>query len=93
MYGNNLNETNYIQEETKSRMTIGNVNHSEDNILSSSLLTKNMKIKTYKIIILRFVLYGCENWSLTLRDKRRMRVFENRALRRIFGRSDMFQFT
>jgi hypothetical protein len=85
MYGNNLNETNYIQEETKSRMTTGNVDHSEENILSSGLLSKNMKIKTYKIIILRVLLYGCETWSLKLKDKRRLRVFENRALRRIFG--------
>jgi hypothetical protein len=42
-------------------------------------------IKTYKIIILRVVLYGCENWSFTLREKRKLRVSENRALRRIFG--------
>jgi hypothetical protein len=44
-----------------------------------------MNIKTYKIIILPVVLYGCETWSLTLREKRRLRVFENRALGRIFG--------
>jgi hypothetical protein len=44
-----------------------------------------VKIKIYKTIILPVVLYGCESWSLTLRDEHRLRVFENRVLRRIFG--------
>ena len=44
-----------------------------------------LKIKIYRTIILPFVLYGCETWSLTLREKRRLRVFENRVLRRLFG--------
>jgi hypothetical protein len=48
------------------------------------LLSQNLKIKVYRIIILPDVLYGCENWSLTLREKCRLRVFENRMLRRIF---------
>ena len=55
------------------------------NILSSSLLSINVKIKIYRTVILHVVLYGCETWSLTLREKRRLRVFENRVLRRIFG--------
>ena len=55
------------------------------NLLSSSLLSKNTKIKIYRIIILPVVLYGCETWSLTLREGHRLRVFENRTLRRIFG--------
>ena len=55
------------------------------NLLSSSLLSKKLKIKIYKIIILPAVLYGCETWSLTLREERRLRVFENRVLRRVFG--------
>jgi hypothetical protein len=46
---------------------------------------KNIKIKIYKIIILPVVLYGCETWSLTLRGKYGLKVFENRVLRRIFG--------
>ena len=46
---------------------------------------QNLKIKIYKTIILPVVLYGCENWSLTLRDERRLMVFENRVLRRVFG--------
>ena len=55
------------------------------NLLSSSLLSKKLKIKIYRTIILPVVLYGCEIWSLTLRDERRLRVFENRMLRRVFG--------
>jgi len=55
------------------------------NLLSSSLLSKNLNIKIYKTIILLVVLYECETWSLTLREERRLRVFENRVLRRIFG--------
>jgi len=53
--------------------------------LSSRLLSKNLKIKTYRIIILPVVLYGCETWSLTLGEERKLRVFENMVLRRIFG--------
>ena len=55
------------------------------NLLSSSLLSKNLKIKIYRNIIFPVVLYGCETWSLTLREERRLRVFENRVLRRVFG--------
>ena len=55
------------------------------NLLSSRLLSKNLKIKIYKTIILPVVLYGCETWSLTLREERKLRVFENRVLRKIFG--------
>ena len=49
------------------------------------MLSKNLKIKIYRTIILPVVLYGCETWSLTLREEHRLRVFENRVLRRIFG--------
>jgi len=55
------------------------------NLLSTNLLSKNLKITIYRTIILPVVLYGCETWSLTLREERRLRVFENRVLRRIFG--------
>ena len=54
------------------------------NLLSSSLLSNNTK-KMYRIINLPVVFYGCETWSLTLREERRLRVFVNRVLRRIFG--------
>ena len=54
-------------------------------MLPSGLLSKNLKIKIYKTIILPLVLYGNETWSLTLREERRLRMFEERVLRRIFG--------
>ena len=53
--------------------------------MSSNLLSKKLKIKIYRTIILPVVLYGCETWSLTLRKERRLRVFENRVLRRVYG--------
>jgi len=53
--------------------------------LSSSLLSKKLKIMIHRTIILPFVLYGCETWSLTLREERRLRVFQNMVLRRVFG--------
>jgi hypothetical protein len=52
--------------------------------LSARLLSRNVKIKIYEAIILPVVLYGCETWSLTFRVEHRLRVFENRVLRRIF---------
>ena len=55
------------------------------NLLYSRLLSKNLKVKIYRNVILPAVLYGCETWSLTLREERKMRVFENMVLRRIFG--------
>jgi hypothetical protein len=53
--------------------------------LSSHLLFRNVKVKIYKTIIVPLVLYGCETWSVTLREEHRLRVFENRVVRRIFG--------
>ena len=55
------------------------------NLLSSSLLSKNLKILIYRTIILPVILYGCETWSLTLREERRLRVFENTMVRKVFG--------
>ena len=55
------------------------------NLLSSSLLSKNLMIEIYRIIILPVVVDGCETWSLTLREESRLRVFVNRVLRKIFG--------
>jgi hypothetical protein len=49
------------------------------------LLSRNVKVKIYKTIILPIVLYGCQTWSLTLREEHRLRLFENRVLMRIFG--------
>jgi hypothetical protein len=84
--GITLTDKNSIQEEIKSRLRSGNAcYHSVQNIFSSSLLSKNIKIKIYRTIILPVVLYGCETWSLTLRKERRLRMFEDRVLRRIIG--------
>jgi len=84
--GTTLTNQNSIQEEIKSRLKLGNAcYHSVQNLLSSRLLSKNVKIKIYRTIIPPVVLYGCEIWSLTLREKRRLTVFENRMLRRVFG--------
>jgi len=78
--GTTLTNQNSIQEEIKSRLKLGNAcSLSVQNLLSSRLLYKNLKIMIYVSIILPVVLYGCETWSLTLR------VFENRVLRRVFG--------
>src|SRR5215813_11437482 len=74
--GTMLTDQNYIQEEIKSRLKLRNAcYYSVQNRLSSSLLSKKLKIKIYRTIILHVVLYGCETWSLTLREDRRLRVF------------------
>ena len=84
--GANLTNQNSIAEEIKSRSRSGSAcYHSVQNLLSSRLLSKNLKIKIYRTIILPVVLYGCETWLLTLRKERKLRVFENMLLRRIFG--------
>ena len=84
--GTTLTNKNSIQEEIKSWLKLGNAcYYSVQNLLSSSLLSKNLKIKIYRTIILPVVLYGCVTWSLTLREECRLRVFENRVLRRVFG--------
>jgi len=75
-----------VQEEIKSNLRLGNAcYHSVQNLLYSGLLSKNLMIKIYRTIILTVVLYGCETWSLTLREQRGLREFENRVLRGIFG--------
>jgi hypothetical protein len=84
--GTTLIDQNCIHEEIKSRLNSGNAcYHLVQSLLSSRLLSRNVKVKIYKTTILSVVLYGCETWSLTLREEHRLRVFENRVLRRIFG--------
>jgi hypothetical protein len=85
--GTMLTDQSFIQDKIKSRLGLGNsCYHSAQNLLSSRLLSKNLKIKIYyRIIILPVVLYGCETWSLTLREERRLRVFDSMLLRRVFG--------
>ena len=73
-----------IHEEIKCRLKAGSTSCYSVQTLLSSRLRKNFKIKIYKTIILTVVLNGCEEWSLTLREECRLRVFENRILRRIF---------
>jgi hypothetical protein len=81
-----LSNQNDIHDEIKSRLNSGNAcYYSVQNLLSSRLISKNLKIKIYKTVILPVVMYGCETWSLTLREEHRLRVSENRVLRRIFG--------
>ncbi|KAJ4452277.1 hypothetical protein ANN_03795 [Periplaneta americana] len=78
----NINDT---REEIKRRINMGNVcYYSVEKHLSSSLLSKNLKVRIYKTVILPVVLYGCETWTLTLREEQRLRVFENKVLRKIF---------
>jgi hypothetical protein len=72
--------------EIKSRLNLGNAcYYSVQNILSSHLISKNLKVKIYKTVILLVVLYGCKTWSLTLGEEHRLRVFEKRVLRKISG--------
>jgi hypothetical protein len=62
--GTTVTNQNLIQEEIKSRLNSGKAcYHSVQNLLSSRLLSKNVKVKIYKTIILPVVLYGCETWS------------------------------
>jgi hypothetical protein len=85
-FGATLTDQNCIHEEIRSRLNSENAcYHAVQNLLSSRMLSRNVKIKMYKTIILRVVFYGCETWSLMLREEHRLRVFENRELRRIFG--------
>jgi hypothetical protein len=72
-FGTTVTNRNLIQEEIKRRLNSA-CYHVVQSLLSSRLLSKNLKIRIYKMIILPVVLYGCETW-----------VFENRVLRRIFG--------
>ena len=84
--GTTLTNQNSVRENIKSRLKSGNVcYHSVQNFLSSSLLSKNIKIKINRTIILLVILCECGTWSLTLREERRLRGLETRVLRKIFG--------
>ena len=72
---NTLYQTKYVSVEC----------YLMQNLLSSSFLSKKLKVKICRTIILSVVLHGCETWSLTLREERRLRVFKHRVLRRVFG--------
>jgi len=85
--GHDFDVTNHnCISKIKSRLKSGNAcYHSVQNLLSSSFLSKNIKNEIYRTIMLPVVLYGSETWSVTLREECRLRGFENRVLRRIFG--------
>jgi hypothetical protein len=84
--GTTLTDQNCMHEEIKSRLNSWNACcHSVQSLLSSRLLSRKLKVKMYQTIILPVVLYGCKTRSLTLREGHRLRVFENRVLRGIFG--------
>ena len=84
--GSLLTNQNSIQKEIKCRLKAGNsCYYSVQTLLSFQLLSMNLKIKINITIILPVVLNGSEAWSLRSREERRLRVFENRILRRIFG--------
>ncbi|KAJ4447163.1 hypothetical protein ANN_09164 [Periplaneta americana] len=84
----NINDT---WEEIKHRINMGNAcYYSVEKLLSSSMLSKNLKVRIYKKVILSVVLYGCETWTLTLREEHRLRVFENKTFE--MGRARMGEF-
>jgi hypothetical protein len=84
--GPTITNENFIQEGIKKRLNSRNgCYHSAQSILCSSLLTESIKIRLYRTIIFPLVLYGFETWSLTMRGERRLRMFANGELPRIFG--------
>jgi hypothetical protein len=83
-FGTTVTNQNLLQEKIKRRFNTGNACYHSVQNLFSRLLSKNIKIRIYEIIMLPVVLYGCETWSLTLREEHILMVFENRVLRRIF---------
>jgi hypothetical protein len=83
--GTTLTDQNCMHEEIKSRLNSGNACYHSVQSSVFRLLSRNLKVEIYKTTILPVVLYGCETWSVTLREVYRLRVFENRVRRRIFG--------
>ncbi|KAJ9574461.1 hypothetical protein L9F63_008387, partial [Diploptera punctata] len=84
--GTIITNRNEMHKEIKHRLNSGNAcYYALQRLLMSQLLSKNVKLKIYKTIILPVILYGCETWTLTLREERRLQVFENKVLRKIFG--------
>jgi hypothetical protein len=85
-FGTYLMHQNSFHEEIKCSLQSGNACcYSVLNLLSSSLLSNNIRVKMYRSIILCAVLYECETWSTTVSEVYRLRVFGNRVLRKIFG--------
>jgi hypothetical protein len=83
-FGTTVNNQSLISEETEGRLKSCNAcYHSVQNLLSSHLVPKNIKIRIYKTIILPVVLYGYETWFWTLMEVHTLKVFEKRVLRGI----------
>ena len=82
--GATVTNTNDIREQIKRRINMVNVCYYSLNFIVPPAF-QELKVITYKTIILPVVLYGCETWSLTLREEHRLRMFENKVLRKIFG--------
>lgn len=77
---------NEVTEEIKSRLVSGNACfYSVQKLLTSRLISRKLKLKIYRTVILPVILYGCESWSTTLADEHKLRVFENKVLRKIYG--------
>jgi hypothetical protein len=85
IFGNNLNKSKFYAGRNYEKIEVRECYHAMKNLLSNSLLFKNLKIEVYRTIIVPAALYGCETWSLRLGEELRLRVFENKAMRRIFG--------
>jgi hypothetical protein len=85
MFGSNLNKPKFYSERNYEKTEFRECLYAVKNLLTYSLLFKSLKIKIYRTIILPVVLYGCEFWSLTVREESRHRVFENRVLRKYLG--------
>ena len=84
--GKTKTNQNFIYEDIKSRLMSQNACYcSVQNLWSSSLLSKNTKIKIHRTVILPIVLYKCEAWPLALTEEHRLRVFKNRMLKKMFG--------
>ena len=84
--GTSLTNQNFFHEEIKCRLQSGNTcYYLAQNLSSSSLLSKNIKVQIYGTIILPFALYGCNTWSSTVSEEHRLKVFSNRVLRKEYG--------
>ncbi|PSN39682.1 hypothetical protein C0J52_14416 [Blattella germanica] len=86
----NVNKTKYMVTRRNASCNANgqlmtNEGNFEERLVSSQLFSKNIKLKIYKTVILPVILYGCETWTLTLRDEKRLRVFENKVLRKMYG--------
>jgi hypothetical protein len=78
--GTTVRNQNFVQEEIKRRLSVGSAcYHSSQNLMSAHLLSKSIQIRIYKTVMLPVVPYGCETWSLTLKEEHILRVFENGA--------------